>query len=105
MAGSSLSPCNYLRINTPSIKVLIFFVTRQLVLGILISYIPQHVKIIRHGTSAGLSPWWVLLGTISSISALANILVLPTSQHDMACGAALLGVVQIGVQWVCFMTM
>ncbi|KAI5196339.1 hypothetical protein E4T38_08574 [Aureobasidium subglaciale] len=85
----------------------------QLVLGILISYIPQHVKIIRHGTSAGLSPWWVLLGTISSIAALANILVLPSSQHDMACcreisgkacGAALLGVVQIGVQWVCFMT-
>ncbi|KAI4721604.1 glycoside hydrolase family 3 protein [Aureobasidium sp. EXF-10727] len=85
----------------------------QLVLGILISYIPQHVKIVRHGTSAGLSPWWVLLGTISSIAALANILVLPTSQHDMACcreisgaacGAALLGVVQIGVQWACFMT-
>ncbi|KAG9664031.1 hypothetical protein KCU64_g949, partial [Aureobasidium melanogenum] len=85
----------------------------QLVLGILISYIPQHVKIIRHGTSAGLSPWWVLLGTVSSIAALANILVLPTSQHDMACcreisgkacGAALLGVVQIGVQWICFMT-
>jgi hypothetical protein len=86
----------------------------QLVLGILVSYIPQHVKIIRHASSAGLSPWWVLLGTISSISALGNILVLPTSQHDMACcseisasacGAALLGVVQIGVQWMCFMIM
>jgi uncharacterized membrane protein len=89
-------------------------VNRQLVLGILISYIPQHMKIIRHGTSAGLSPWWVLLGTVASTAALANILVLPSSQHDMACcreisgkacGAALLGVVQIGVQWVCFMTM
>lgn len=82
-----------------------------LVLGILFSYLPQHYKIISHGTSAGLSPWWVLLGTLSSLMALANILVLPTSQHDMqccrqisgaACAAALLGVVQISVQWVCF---
>lgn len=85
-----------------------------LVLGILGSYIPQHAKIISNRTSAGLSPWWVLLGTLSSITAIANIVVLPTSQHDIACcreisgaacGAALLGVVQIGVQWTCFMAM
>jgi len=83
-----------------------------LVIGILVSYLPQHVKIIKNGTSAGLSPWWVLLGTVSSIAAIANIVTLPTSQHDMACckeisaaacGAALLGIVQIGIQWTCFM--
>ena len=65
-----------------------------------------------NGSSAGLSPWWVLLGTLSSIAGLTNIVVLPTSQHDMACcheisgaacGAAMLGVVQVGVQWTCFM--
>lgn len=52
------------------------------------------------------------MGTLSSITAITNIIVLPTSQHDMACckeisaaacGAALLGIVQIGVQWTCFM--
>ncbi|KAF2149081.1 hypothetical protein K461DRAFT_208516, partial [Myriangium duriaei CBS 260.36] len=83
-----------------------------LVVGILVSYLPQHAKIISNGSSAGLSPWWVLLGTLSSIAGLTNIVVLPTSQHDMACcreisgaacGAALLGIVQVGIQWVCFM--
>lgn len=83
-----------------------------LVVGILFSYIPQHAKIMTNGTSAGLSPWWVLLGTLSSIAGLTNIVVLPTSQHDMACcreisgsacSAALLGIVQVGVQWICFM--
>ena len=85
-----------------------------LVVGIIVSYIPQHIKIVKNGKSAGLSPWWVLLGTVSSIAAITNIVVLPTSQHDMACcreisgpacGAALLGIVQIGVQWTCFMAM
>ena len=83
-----------------------------LVVGILGSYLPQHFKIVTNGSSAGLSPWWVLLGTLSSIAGLTNIVVLPTSQHDMACcheisgaacGAAMLGVVQVGVQWTCFM--
>ncbi|RMY39015.1 hypothetical protein D0866_02204 [Hortaea werneckii] len=83
-----------------------------LVLGIFISYIPQHYKIIKCGTSEGLSPWWVLLGGLSSIAAMGNILTLPASREDMmccreisggACASALLGVVQIGVQWGCFM--
>jgi len=82
------------------------------VVGILISYLPQHAKIVSNGTSAGLSPWWVMLGTLSSIAGITNIIVLPTSQHDMRCckeisaaecGAGLLGVVQVGVQWTCFM--
>lgn len=83
-----------------------------LVLGIFVSYIPQHYKIIKCGTSEGLSPWWVLLGGLSSIAAMGNILTLPASREDMmccreisggACASALLGVVQIGVQWGCFM--
>ncbi|CZT25053.1 related to PQ loop repeat protein [Ramularia collo-cygni] len=83
-----------------------------LVLGILASYLPQHHKILSRRTSEGLSPWWVLLGGLSSIFALANILTLPTSRADIsccttisggACAAALLGVAQIGVQWSCFM--
>jgi len=85
-----------------------------LVVGILISYLPQHAKIIQHRTSEGLSPWWVLLGGLSSIAALGNILTLPASREDVrccreinggACAAALLGVGQIGLQWSCFMFM
>nr|OQO23139.1 hypothetical protein B0A51_10097 [Rachicladosporium sp. CCFEE 5018] len=83
-----------------------------LVLGILVSYIPQHAKIITRRSSEGLSPWWVLLGGLSSIAAIGNILTLPSSRDDIhcckelsggACAAALLGVAQIGCQWACFM--
>ncbi|PSK42042.1 hypothetical protein B9Z65_3956 [Elsinoe australis] len=100
--------CEHLSSPNPWVLSLSIF----LVLGILISYLPQHYKIITLHSSAGLSPWWVLLGTLSSIAAIANIVVLPTSQHDMACcaeisgaacTAALLGIVQVGVQWTCFM--
>jgi len=85
-----------------------------LVVGIIVSYIPQHAKIIHNRTSEGLSPWWVLLGGLSSIAAIGNILTLPQSRADIkccreinggACAAALLGVVQIGGQWCCFMFM
>ena len=85
-----------------------------LVIGILLSYLPQHAKIIRHRTSEGLSPWWVLLGGLSSIATIGNILTLPASRADIkccqevsggACAAALLGIVQIGCQWACFMFM
>jgi uncharacterized protein with PQ loop repeat len=83
-----------------------------LVIGILVSYLPQHYKIFARRSSEGLSPYWVLLGGLSSIAAIGNILVLPASRQQMsccteldggACAAALLGVAQIGVQWTCFM--
>ncbi|KAK5707697.1 hypothetical protein LTR97_000235 [Elasticomyces elasticus] len=56
-----------------------------LLAGILLSYIPQHLKILSRRSSEGLSPWWVLLGALSSIAALGNILTLPTSREDVAC--------------------
>ncbi|KAI5362642.1 hypothetical protein Slin15195_G100180 [Septoria linicola] len=83
-----------------------------LVVGILISYLPQHFKIISRKSSEGISPWWVLLGGLSSIAAIGNIVTLPTSRADMLCcreigegpcAAALLGVMQIAVQFSCFM--
>lgn len=86
----------------------------SIAVGLLVSYLPQHIKIIRRGSSEGLSPWYVGLGALSSICAIANILVLPASREDMACCkvisggacfAALLGVIQIGMQWSCFMFM
>ena len=87
-----------------------------ILIGILISYLPQHIKLLTRRSSAGLSPWWVLLGGLGSLAALANILVLPRSRQDVVCcsssevtgwecAAALGGVGQIGLQWGCFMVM
>ncbi|KAF2719360.1 hypothetical protein K431DRAFT_200167, partial [Polychaeton citri CBS 116435] len=83
-----------------------------ILVGILISYLPQHWKIASRRSSEGLSPWWVLLGGLGSIAAIGCILVLPSSRTDMsccreisagACVGALLGIAQIGLQWACFM--
>jgi uncharacterized protein with PQ loop repeat len=85
-----------------------------ILVGILISYLPQHIKIISRRSSEGLSPWWVLLGGLSSIAAIGNILTLPQSRADVKCcneitggecAAALLGIAQIALQWGCFMFM
>ncbi|KAH6614057.1 PQ loop repeat protein-like protein [Boeremia exigua] len=88
-----------------------FSVSVFIVVGILVSYLPQHYKIISRRSSRGLSPLFVLLGTVSGTASIANILTLPESTRDMACckeigrfpcAAALLGIAQIGVQWTCF---
>lgn len=77
----------------------------------LISYMPQHYRIISRGTSEGISPYFVLLGTTSATAGFANILTLPKSIDDasccqeletLECVAGVLGIVQLGVQWVCF---
>ncbi|KAF2645492.1 PQ loop repeat protein-like protein [Massarina eburnea CBS 473.64] len=88
-----------------------FSVSVFIVVGILVSYFPQHYKIISRRSSRGLSPMFVLLGTVSGTASIANILTLPESTRDMGCckeigpfpcAAALLGIAQIGVQWTCF---
>ncbi|KAK3318990.1 hypothetical protein B0H66DRAFT_475856 [Apodospora peruviana] len=93
------------------ISIVNLIVSIFIVVGMLISYLPQHVRIIKRGTSEGISPYFVLLGTTSATSAFANILLLPQSRHDIACckdlttfhcAAGLLGIAQLGVQWICF---
>ncbi|KAF1944422.1 PQ loop repeat protein-like protein [Clathrospora elynae] len=88
-----------------------FAISVFILIGILVSYLPQHCKIIARRSSRGLSPMFVLLGTVSGTASIANILTLPESTADMACcreigrfpcAAAMLGIVQIGVQWGCF---
>jgi hypothetical protein len=85
-----------------------------ILLGILVSYLPQHVRIISRRSSEGISPYFVLLGTTSGTCAFANIVTLPPSQRDLACCkelngfdcvAGLLGIAQVGVQWACFTVM
>ncbi|PSR77380.1 hypothetical protein BD289DRAFT_509423 [Coniella lustricola] len=88
-----------------------FGISLALLIGILLSYFPQHFRIISRGTSFGLSPYFVLLGTTSATAAFANIIVLPPSRTSIdccrvisgfACTAGLLGIAQITVQWLCF---
>lgn len=85
-----------------------------ILLGILVSYLPQHIRIINRKSSFGLSPYFVLLGTTSGTCQFANILTLPGSRADMACCreidgfscfAGLLGIMQVGMQWTCFAVM
>lgn len=85
-----------------------------ILLGILVSYLPQHHRIISRRSSVGISPYFVLLGTTSGTCAFANILTLPASRRDLACCgelsgfecvAGVLGIAQVGVQWSCFMVM
>lgn len=89
-------------------------VSSFIIFGILVSYLPQHVRIISRRSSEGISPYFVLLGTTSGTCAFANILTLPASQRDLACckelssfdcAAGLLGIAQVGVQWACFTIM
>lgn len=88
--------------------------SRFILLGILVSYLPQHYRIISRRSSEGISPYFVLLGTTSGTCAFANILTLPTSRADLACCseisgfeclAGLLGIAQVGIQWSCFAVM
>jgi len=88
-----------------------FGLSLLILVGIVVSYLPQHIRIIRLRSSYGLSPYFVLLGTTSGTCAFANILVLPRSRSDIACCreidafpcvAGVLGVAQVGVQWCCF---
>jgi hypothetical protein len=85
--------------------------TSIIVVGLLISYLPQHYRIISRRTSEGISPYFVLLGTTSATAGFANILTQPQSIQDAGCCkeletfqcmAGVLGIVQLGMQWVCF---
>ncbi|KAL7805425.1 hypothetical protein V8C26DRAFT_417907 [Trichoderma gracile] len=101
------STCEALK--TPSYMELI--VSIIILLGLLISYLPQHYRIISRGTSEGISPYFVLLGTTSATAGFANILTVAPSRKAIGCcreletfecAAGLLGVAQLGTQWLCF---
>ncbi|KAF4126503.1 CTNS protein [Geosmithia morbida] len=102
--GSSCSA-----LETPSYLELT--VSIVLLLGIMISYLPQHYRIISRGTSEGISPYFVLLGTTSATAGFANILTVGPSRtaigcckelESFQCAVGLLGVVQLGAQWLCY---
>jgi hypothetical protein len=100
------------KLKAPSYTELV--VSIIILIGILFSYMTQHYRIIARGTSEGISPYFVLLGTTSATAGFANILTVPPSREAITCCreidsfecvAGLLGVAQLGTQWLCFALM
>jgi hypothetical protein len=91
-----------------------FVLSILIIFGILLSYLPQHIRIINLKSSFGISPYFVLLGTTSGTTAFANVATQQQSLQDveccknvngLACFGGLLGIFQVGTQWLCFVTM
>ncbi|KAG6330156.1 hypothetical protein ID866_8934 [Astraeus odoratus] len=83
--------------------------TAFLVYGLFISYVPQHLRIIRAGTSIGLSPWFLLLGSTSSAAAMLNMITMqwPILRccKEVSFGKCIeisAGVLQVSTQWLLF---
>lgn len=53
-----------------------FTLSALISVGLLISYIPQHARIIYYKSSEGIDPTFLLLGSTSSASSLLNIVAL-----------------------------
>lgn len=80
-----------------------------ILIGLLISYLPQHYRIISSKSSHGISPWFLLLGSISSASSLINVVTLQWGVVRCCrfispgmCAESMLGVMQVFLQWACF---
>lgn len=52
-----------------------FSLSLFMVIGMFVSYLPQHFAIIKRKSSDGLSPWYQLLGALSMINILENALI------------------------------
>ncbi|KAF9515888.1 hypothetical protein BS47DRAFT_1371905 [Hydnum rufescens UP504] len=77
--------------------------------GLIVSYLPQHLRIIFKGSSEGLSPWFLLLGSTSSAAAMLNVVVLQwpvikccKEVKTAMCFENLGGVFQVSIQWALF---
>ncbi|GAA5862856.1 hypothetical protein JCM3774_006664 [Rhodotorula dairenensis] len=80
-----------------------------IIAGLVLSYVPQWYRIVRHKNSEGFSPMFLLLGATSAASSLANIVTLQWSQIACCrylsagqCFEQVLGIGQVFVQWLCF---
>lgn len=81
-----------------------------LCMGLVVSYLPQIVRIIIKRSSLGFSPWFLFLGATSSASSFLNVVSLQWAVVSCcqwlttgACAESLLGIVQVGLQWFLFM--
>jgi len=83
--------------------------TGSLCLGLIISYLPQHLRIFNKKSSEGFSPWFLLLGSTSSAAGMLNMVTMQwgiikccrfLSTGD--CIESVAGVFQLFLQWFMF---
>ncbi|KAL1848541.1 hypothetical protein Daus18300_013551 [Diaporthe australafricana] len=98
-------------LSSPSIPQ--FTISCVLMAWVLISYIPQWARIATRKSAEGLSTLYVLLGSLSGVCAVGNIIMLPSSGVGMdccreltrfACVGGLLGMLQVILGICCFWT-
>ncbi|THH15531.1 hypothetical protein EW146_g4954 [Bondarzewia mesenterica] len=80
-----------------------------IIVGLFISYAPQHLRIINKGSSEGFSPWFLLLGSTSGASGMFNMIVMQWGVLKCCrvysfgnCLETIAGVLQVIVQWFLF---
>ncbi|KAI0633969.1 hypothetical protein C8Q77DRAFT_714608 [Trametes polyzona] len=85
--------------------------TAFMCIGITISYLPQHWRIISAKSSQGFSPWFLLLGSTSSASGMLNIIVMQWGIIRCcrvlsvgSCIESIAGVFQLVLVWALFST-
>ncbi|KLO12529.1 hypothetical protein SCHPADRAFT_875428 [Schizopora paradoxa] len=83
--------------------------TAGLVVGLIVSYLPQHFRIISKGSSEGFSPWFLLLGATSSAAGMLNMWTLQWGIVKCckklsfgSCVESLGGIFQVSTQWFMF---
>ncbi|CAD6567382.1 MAG: hypothetical protein CYPHOPRED_001637 [Cyphobasidiales sp. Tagirdzhanova-0007] len=93
----------------PAHNAAAFVLAALLSVGLLVSYLPQHGRILYHKSAEGIDPTYLLLGSTSAASSLLNILALSWSTvrccqflTPSSCLETLMGIIQIAIQWTCF---
>lgn len=83
--------------------------TAGLCSGLIVSYLPQHLRIIINKTSEGIHPWFLLLGGTSSAAGMLNMLVMQWEVIKCCkylsaglCLESVGGVIMVGLQWFMF---
>ncbi|KAF5361029.1 hypothetical protein D9756_004448 [Leucocoprinus leucothites] len=84
-------------------------ITGVVIVGLFISYAPQHYRIIASKTSEGLSPLFLLLGSTSSAAGMWNMITMQWGVVKCCpvvgfgrCVELTAGIFQVSVQWFCF---
>ncbi|KAL1917994.1 uncharacterized protein VTP21DRAFT_3260 [Calcarisporiella thermophila] len=85
------------------------FISIIIAFGLLISYLPQHYRIIKNKTSEGISAWYLLLGVVSATACMFNMILLQfnvlrccSQQPFGMCFENILGILQLMIQWAMF---
>ncbi|KAK0529674.1 hypothetical protein OC842_004168 [Tilletia horrida] len=80
-----------------------------LCVGLVVSYLPQIIRIVHKKSSLGFSPWFLLLGATSSSSSFLNLVALQWGLVRCcgvisagACAESMMGIVQVMLQWLLF---